>query len=262
MSWLPGCALVTGATSGIGEASAVALAEAGVPRIIVAGRDTDRAENVCKRLADLGAETDTVLADLSGAAVAESIFSMIDERGLLVDALVNAGGTTKRASVLDCDAATFDELFAVNVRAPMLLCAGFVERLRGAGTPGSVVNVLSLAMYGGAPAIGVYAMTKAALALQTRNLAFGVRHDGVRVNGLNMGWTLTPGEDAVMRQIHSYEPGWEGEFRDMLPLRRLMRPAEVGRAVRFLATGESAPMTGSILDFDQVPYGIGEWPPD
>ena len=261
MSWLPACALVTGATSGIGEASAVALAEAGVPRIIVAGRDAGRAEKVCERLAGLGAEADAVLADLSGAAVAESILSALDDRGLLVDALVNAGGTTRRASVMDCDAATFDELFAVNVRAPMLLCAGFVERLRSAGAPGTVVNVVSLAMYGGAPVIGVYAMTKAALAVHTRNLAFSVRNDAVRVNGLNMGWTFTPGEDAVMRHTHGYEPGWEGEFRDMLPLGRLMRPAEVGRAVRFLVTGESAPMTGSILDFDQVPYGIGEWPP-
>lgn len=261
MSWAPGCALLTGATSGVGEAAAVALAEAGIPRIIVSGRDAPRAEKVRARLAGLGVEAHAVLGDLRDAAVAEAIFGEIDDRGLLADVLVNAGGTTKRASVLDCDAATFDELFAVNVRAPMLLCGRFAERLRSAGTSGTVVNVVSLAAYGGAPAISVYAMTKAALAIQTRNAAGALRNDRIRVNGLNMGWTLTPGEDDVMRHTHDYSEGWESEFGDMLPLGRLLRPAEVGRAVRFLATDASAPMTGSILDFDQVPYGIGDWPP-
>ena len=262
VAWSPRCALVTGATSGIGKAAAVALAEAGIPRIVVTGRDAGRAEKVCAHLRDRGAEADAVLGDLSDGAVAEGIFSEIDDRGLLADVLVNAGGTTKRASVLDCDAPTFDELFAVNVRAPMLLCGRFVERLRRAGSRGTVVNVLSLAMYGGAPAIGVYAMTKAALALHTRNAAHALRNDGIRVNGLNMGWTLTPGEDDVMRRTHHYGAGWESEFRDRLPLGRLMRPAEVSRAIRYLATDASAPMTGSIVDFDQAPYGVADWPPD
>ena len=262
VAWSPSCALVTGATSGIGEAAAVTLAEAGIPRIVVTGRDAGRAETVCARLRDLGVEADAVLADLSDAAVAESVFSVIDGRGLLADVLVNAGGTTKRASVLDCDAPTFDVLFAVNVRAPMLLCGRFVERLRRAGSRGTVVNVLSLAMYGGAPSIGVYAMTKAALALHTRNAAHALRNDGVRVNGLDTGWTLTPGEDDVMCHSHHYGAGWEREFRDVLPLGRLMRPAEVAGAIRYLATDASAPTTGSILDFDQAPFGIADWPPD
>lgn len=256
MTWLPGCALVTGGTSGIGEAAALALAEAGVGRFVITGRHAGRAAAVCERLEELGAPAEAVIADLSGAGAADAIFAEIDRRGLLVDALVNAAGLTTRAHALDVDVATFDELFAVNVRAPVLLCGRFAERLRRAGLPGTITDVLSIAMYGGCPDISVYSMTKAALGIHTRNAAHALAHDGIRVNGLAMGWTLTPGEDAVMRTTHGASDGWEALHAGQTPLQRLMRSDEVARAIRFLATGDSAPMTGSIMTFDQSAYGI------
>ena len=113
-------------------------------------------------------------------------------------------------------------------------------------------------MYGGTPEISIYSMTKAALGIHTRNAAAALQHDGIRVNGLAMGWTLTPGEDSVMRTTHGASDGWEDEYAWFLPMERLMRAEEVARAIRFLGTGASAPMTGSIMTFDQASYGIGE----
>ena len=252
----PGWALVTGATSGIGEAAALALAESGVGGIVVTGRDAGRADDVCARIRRLGTPAEAVLADLSDAGAADSIFAEIDDRGWLVDVLVNAGGLTTRAAVLDVDVATFDELFAVNVRSPVLLSGHCVGRLRRAGAPGAIVNVLSMAMYGGSPDIGVYSMTKAALAIHTRNAAFTLRNDRIRVNGLNMGWTLTPGEETTRRTTYGLPEGWEATYAPTLPLGRLMRPSEVGRAICYLATDASAPMTGSLVDFDQTPRGV------
>ena len=256
MSWSPSCALVTGGTSGIGEAAALALAEAGVGSLVITGRDAGRADDVCARLRDLGASAEAVLADLSDAGAADAIFAEMDGRGLLADTLINAAGLTTRTSILDVDVAVYDELFAVNVRAPVLMCGRFVERLRRAGSVGTIVDVLSIAMYGGSPDISVYSMTKAALGVHTRNAAYALQDDGIRVNGLAMGWTLTPGEDMVMQTTHGASAGWEAEYAGRLPLRRLMRAEEVARAICYLATDASAPMTGSIVTLDQVSYGI------
>ena len=240
----------------MGEAAAVALAEAGVGSFVITGRHAGRAEDICGRLRDLGASAEAVLADLSDVGAADAIFAEMDRRGLLADVLINAAGLTTRTSILDIDVAAYDELFAVNVRAPVLLCGRFAKRLRRAGLPGTIVDVLSIAMHGGSPDISVYSMTKAALGVHTRNAAYALQDDGIRVNGLAMGWTLTPGEDTVMQTTHGASEGWEADYAGALPLQRLLRSDEVARAICYLATGASAPMTGSIVTFDQVSYGI------
>ena len=79
--------------------------------------------------------------------------------------------------------------------------------------------------------------------------------------GLNIGWTFTPGEDAVMKLSHGATSGWEETYTDQLPLGRLLRPGEIAKTIRFLATDTSYPMTGSVVDFDQISHGVGEWPP-
>ncbi len=261
MVWIPNCALVTGATSGIGEAAALALVEAGVPSIIVVGRNAQRAEAVCARIEQLGASAEIVLADLAQVQAADGIFAEVDARGLLADTLINAAGLTTRTQILNIDLAAYDDLFAVNVRSPVLLCGRFAKRLLQAGRPGTVVDILSNAIHGGAPDISVYSMTKAALGIHTRNAAYALQHDHIRVNGLAMGWTLTPGEDSAMRNTHGASDGWETSYAGRRPLGRLMRSEEVARAIRFLATGESAPMTGSLLTFDQVATGITDLHP-
>lgn len=255
------CALISGGTSGVGAATAIELARAGAESVVVVGRDQTKGHEVCETIREFGTFATLIEADLSGPAGPENIFRRLESEHLLPDTLVNAAGITTRASVLDVEYKTFDELNAVNVRAPLFLIQEFASRLLPTKAKGTIVNVLSFAMYGGAPDIGIYAMTKAALAVLTKNAAYMFQGKNIRVNGLNIGWTFTPGEDAVMQLSHGAAAGWEETYSDQLPLGRLLRPEEVAKTIRFLATDISFPMTGSVVDFDQISHGVGEWPP-
>ena len=255
------CALVSGGTSGVGAAAAVELAKSGAESVVIVGRNKANAQDVCNVVRESGASASFVEADLSNLQVAEEIFENLESQELFPDILVNAAGITTRASVLDVGYKVFDELVSVNVRAPLFLIQKFAERHIESGTSASIVNVLSFAMYGGAPDIGIYAMTKAALAVLTKNAAYVFQNRHIRVNGLNIGWTLTPGEDSVMRSAHGSGPGWENEYSDLLPLGRLLQSEEVAKTILFLASETSYPMTGSVVDFDQISHGVGEWPP-
>lgn len=255
------CALVTGGTSGVGAAAAIELAQRGVGRVIVAGRDSDRADDTCRQIRKAGSTADFVHAELEKHDSAASVMAQLGTLSTKVDILVNAAGVTHRASPTSATEHIYDELFAVNVRAPFFLTQRWAQDLISTGRSGAVVNVLSFAMYGGAPDIAVYAMTKAALGTFTRNAAYAWQEKGIRVNGINIGWTLTPGEDAVMRDAHGAPENWEELYAGSLPLGRLLRPAEIGHAIGYLATSDSAPMTGSIVDFDQSSYGVADWPP-
>ena len=104
------------------------------------------------------------------------------------------GGADRPGAILDSDAGFIDRLFAVNTRAPLLLMQGVIRHLRARGAAGAIVNVLSVNAHGGTPELAVYAATKAATALLTRNAAFSHRNDRVRVNGINLGWADTDGE--------------------------------------------------------------------
>ena len=85
--------------------------------------------------------------------------------------------------------------------------------------------------------------------------------DGIRVNGLCIGWMDTPGEDRIMKTYHGAKDGWLAEAEAKLPFGRLIKPDEVARAVAYLATEESGLMTGSIIDFDQQVAGCAESAP-
>lgn len=255
------CVLVSGGTSGVGAAAAVEFAKSGAESLVIVGRNKSNAQAVCNLVRESGASASFVEADLSSLLAVENIFENLDAQELFPDVLVNAAGITTRASVLDVEYTVFDELISVNVRAPLFLTQEFAKRNIESKASASIVNVLSFAMYGGAPDIGIYAMTKAALAVLTKNAAYVFQNNNIRVNGLNIGWTLTPGEDAVMRSTHGATDGWEHEYSNALPVGRLLRSDEVAKAIFFLASDNSYPMTGSIVDFDQVSHGVGEWPP-
>src|SRR5262249_44559306 len=99
-----------------------------------------------------------------------------------------------RRGVDDTTIELWDRMFAVNVRAPFFLLQRAVAVMRPRGIQGSVVNVISVTSYGGAPYLATYAASKGALVTLTRNAANSLLRDRIRVNGLNLGWTNTPGE--------------------------------------------------------------------
>lgn len=246
--------LVTGGTQGVGEAAALMMASAGAEVVAFCGRQQEAGDRVAEAIRATGAKAIFVRADLS---VVKDCFRVVDTVGETcgrIDVLANVAGITDRGTIEDTDTATFERLFAVNTRAPFFLIQRSLPHLRKSGG-GAVVNVISIAAYGGAPFIAAYVASKSALVGLTKNLAHALRHDRIRVNGLNMGWTATPGEERTQRTAHGLGDDWQVEIGRTRPFGRLLRQEEIARAICFLASSESALMTGSIVDFDQTVIG-------
>jgi NAD(P)-dependent dehydrogenase (short-subunit alcohol dehydrogenase family) len=178
-----------------------------------------------------------------------------------VDVLVNVAAITDRGSILTTSPDLFDRMFAINTKAPFFLMQDAARIMRREKIEGSMVNILSMSSHGGQPFIAAYSGSKAALMALTRNTAFALMPDHIRVNGLNIGWMDTPGEHAIQMRYHTADRQWLAGAEKGQPFGRLLKPAEVARAVAFLASEESGLMTGSIVDFDQQVIGSSDNPP-
>ncbi len=172
-----------------------------------------------------------------------------------VDGLVNAAGLTSRGTLLDTTPELFDQHVAVNVRGPFFLMQAVVRELVARGEPGTIVNVITMSSHGGQPYLAPYATSKAALAGLTRNAAHAHRWDRIRVNGLNIGWTDTEGEDAVQRRFHDAGDDWRERAAESLPMGRLGQVDEIATMVVLLLSERSGVVTGSVIDWDQTVPG-------
>jgi NAD(P)-dependent dehydrogenase (short-subunit alcohol dehydrogenase family) len=177
------------------------------------------------------------------------------------DILVNSAGITDRGGILDADADLWERTFAINARAPFFLTQHAATHWRGVGKPGSVVNVATVTAHGGVPMLTVYASSKAALVATTKNAAFSLARDGIRINALAIGWMDTPAEDATQKTYHDMPDGWQERAGRELPAGRLLKMNEVARWIAHLAGPESGIMTGSIIDFDHGVIGCYEATP-
>ena len=117
-----------------------------------------------------------------------------------------------------------------------------------------------MAAYGSMPFLTPYAASKAALVALTKNVAYSVAWDRIRVNCLNPGWMDTPGEDEIQRGFHAGAADWLEQAEARQPFGRLIKPHEAAAAVAFLASTEAGVMTGSIVDYDQSVMGAGPQP--
>ncbi len=123
------------------------------------------------------------------------------------------------------------------------------------GAPGSIVNIISTSELGGQPYLTPYVAVKAGLAGLTRNAAHAHRFDRIRINGLDIGWTDTEGEDAVQRRFHGAGDDWREHAAKELPMGRLGQVNEVADFVVFLLSDRSGVVTGSVIDWDQKVAG-------
>merc|ERR1711904_127520 len=115
-----------------------------------------------------------------------------------VDGLVNAGGTTERGNLMNTSVDMFDKQFNVNTRAPFLLTQAVSKHMIETKSRGAIVNVSSIAAKGGAPFICAYSASKAAVNVLTQNNATELAPHGIWVNAINIGWTYTENENALM----------------------------------------------------------------
>lgn len=253
-------AVVTGSTQGLGEAIAHLFADRGVKGLVIAGRNATNGARVKADLETKGVKTVYVEADLGKLADARKLVAACEAAFGRIDALVNAAGMTDRGTIWDTSPGLFDQMFAINVKSPFFLMQDALHLMKKTKTSGTVVNILSVSGHGGQDFITAYCGSKAALAVLTKNVAYSVLNYRIRVNGLNIGWMDTPGEDRIMKTYHGAEPGWLEKAEAARPFGRLLKPAEVARAVAYLSSDESGLMTGSIIDFDQQVMGTGNAP--
>jgi NAD(P)-dependent dehydrogenase (short-subunit alcohol dehydrogenase family) len=252
--------VVTGGTQGLGEAVARLAASRGAAGIAVVGRDAARGESAVARLRDLGTDAVFVRAELGGADAPASVMAAVDERFGVVHGLVNAAAETSRAGVWDVTTEHFDRMIAVNVRAPLLLTQAAARIMKREGVAGSIVNIGSMSGYGGQVYLTPYAISKGALHTLTRNLAYSLMWDHIRVNLVNLGWMDTPAEHIVQRDVHHGGDDWLERAEAEQPSGRLIKPDEAARTICYLLSDESGMMTGASLDFDQSVVGAGNSP--
>lgn len=249
-------AVVTGGTQGLGAAIARAAAGAGAAGIVTCGRNAGRGAEVAAAIsAETGVPVQFVPADLARVEDCRAVIAGADARFGRVDVLVNAAGLTDRGTLLDTSPELFDRMFAVNTRAPFFLMQEAVRLMIRDGVEGAVVNIGTVSSVTGQPFIAPYCASKGALATMTRNAAFGLLRNRIRVNQLDIGWMASDGEDRIQREYHGADPGWQDRAAASLPFGRLLAPEEVARAVLFLASGDSGMMTGAVIPFDQSVRG-------
>jgi NAD(P)-dependent dehydrogenase (short-subunit alcohol dehydrogenase family) len=231
-------ALVTGATSGLGRATAEEMARQGA-EVIVHGRDAARGGAVVDAITADGGKARFVAADLTEPAGLDDLARQAGP----VDVLVNNAGLAWFGPTPELDPATFDRLFAANVRAPYVLVAALAPKMAARGS-GSIINSGSMAghvgMPGGAAYGAAYGATKGALAAMTRAWAPEFSPAGVRVNTVASGPVYTPIQTAE-------ETDGVGATTIMA---RAAQPSEIASVIAFLASPKASYITGAVIAAD------------
>ncbi len=255
-------AVVTGGTQGLGAMVAALFAERGAKGIVICGRNEAKGQaNAAEIKARFGTTVHFLAADLGRVEDCRRAIAEADKRFNRLDALVNVAAITDRGTILDTSPELFDRMFAVNVRAPFFLMQDAIKLMRRDKVEGTIVNISSMSAMAGQPSLAAYCSSKGALDTLTRNTAYAVLRNRIRVNGLNIGWMASEGEDRIQKTYHDAPADWLDKAAARQPFGRLVDPHEVARAVAYLSSDESGLMTGSTINFDQAIWGAYESAP-
>ena len=247
--------IVTGAAAGIGRAIVDSCVRAGAAVCMV-----DRNEAGLEAVAAaLGPDCSTVVEDLADPGAPERIVDATATRHGRVDGLVNNAAFIPRSNISTTDTALFEQVMAVNARAPMLLIQAALPHLQRAR--GSVVNIGSINAYCGEPPLLAYSMSKGALMTMSRNLGDALFAEyGIRVNQINPGWVLTDGE-YQLKLADGLPEDWPSRIpRTVAPSGGLIQPETIAQAVVYWLSDASRPVSGTVVDMEQYPM-IGRNPP-
>lgn len=246
--------IVSGSTQGFGAAIAHRLAEAGAAGLVTMGRNEAKGHTVAESIEkNTGVHTLFVRADLGSVEDCRRVVAEAERAFGAIHVLVNAGASTARGTILDTTPEGFDSLFAINVRGPYFLMQEVIRRMIRDGVEGAICNIGSISEHAGQPFISAYCASKGALASLTRNTAFSIMKNRIRVNQLNVGWMSTDNEREL--QAASGDPDWEAKASALLPFGRLVDPEEAARAVNFIVSDDAGLMTGAVINYDQTVWG-------
>jgi NAD(P)-dependent dehydrogenase (short-subunit alcohol dehydrogenase family) len=234
-------ALITGGTSGIGRAVAEKLAQSGV-HVVVVGRNVERGERTIAEIRAAGAKADFIASDLRDAASAGAVArKAVELGGGRVDILVNNAGVFPFGPTHETSEATFDDVYALNVKAPFFLVAEIAPLMAQRGK-GSIVNVSTMVADFGQTGLSLYGSSKAAINLLTKAWAGEYGPKGVRVNAVSPGPTRTEGTAAMGEALQ--------QLAAQAPAGRPAAPEEIAEAIVFLASDRASFIHGAILPVD------------
>ncbi len=252
--------VVSGGTQGLGEAVARQVVADGAAGLVIAGRSATKGAALAAELTD-ARHTDVVRRGRHGRSRrAAPVIAAADAQFGVVHGVVNVAAATWRDNVWTATPEKFEEMIAVNARAPFFMIQAAAEVMRREGVAGSVVSIGSTSGHGGQPFIPSYCISKGALETMTRNLAYSLMRHKIRVNQVSPGWMDTEAEDAVQRKFHGATDGWLERAEAEQPMGRLIKPPEVAKVVAFYLSDESGMLTGNIVDYDQSVQGAGDAP--
>lgn len=247
--------LVTGSATGIGEAMARRFVSEGALVML-----HDKQGQAVQALAlELGNGSTYVVGDLEDPEIPARLIEKTVAHFGRIDGLVNNAAVKTRGGIENTDQDTFDRTVAVNLKAPFFLIRAAIPHFRKQGY-GRILNIGSVNAYCGEKNQCIYSACKGALMTLTRNLADAHGAEGIRVNQINPGWTLTRDERAL-KATEGLPEDWPSRLpKAYAPGGRIFSPEEVASAALYFLSDESALVNGAVLDLEQYPM-IGRNPP-
>ncbi len=243
---------MTGSVTGIGRGTASHLGSLGA-HVVIHGPDEGQAREVAGDLRKAGYEVDAVGGDLRDVEACRRIVRFAVERYGGIDVLVNNAASVARGSMEDAPVELWDAIMAVNLRAPFICLQEAVKSMKTRGG-GSIVNIGSINAYAGLPNLGPYSVSKGGLMTLTKNAALALNQYRIRVNQINVGWTLTENEDRTQR-ADGKGANWLEDAVKTRAFGRLLLPMDIAHAVAYFASDDSAVVTGTVMDLEQFPLG-------
>jgi NAD(P)-dependent dehydrogenase (short-subunit alcohol dehydrogenase family) len=238
-------AIVSGASRGIGEAIAVAFADAGA-KVMLASRKAEAVEAAAEKIRQGGGEAVGMACHTGRPQDIAALVAATIARFGKVDILVNNAGTSLHfGPLLTAEEGAWDKTFEVNLKGYFELARTVANHLVARGAPGSIINVASIAALAAAPMQGIYGMTKAAVVSMTQTFAFELGSANIRVNAIAPGLIKTRLSDALVSN-----PGILDRMVSATPLGRYAMPEEIAGGALYLASDAASFVTGHTLIID------------
>lgn len=244
--------MITASGTGMGEGIARLFASEGAP-VVISGRNETQGAAVAASIVSEGGHAIFQRADVRSETDCRALIDATVKFYGRIDVLVNNAGISTRGNIENTTPEAWDEIFATNVRGAFI-CMQQAVRYMKEQRRGSIVNIGSVNAYIGEPKLMAYSASKGALMTLTKNTASYLNQYRIRVNQLNVGWTLTPNEHQV-KLAEGKGENWLEEAVATRPFGRLLLPRDIALAAVYFASDESECVTGSVLDVEQYPVG-------